>query len=129
MLTMVRSVVKELARSVDLNTLDALSRTCRQFRANLSPYRHQLVKETLRCENEYIETLNELLSEGTAIPNSLKNIIQLMSQDSLEAGRLTSTKIGKCARDMVAECRRCSRVVCRVKTHAQAMWTCGTIAC
>jgi hypothetical protein len=35
--------------------------TCRQFHVNLAPFRHQLVKETLRCENEYIETLAEML--------------------------------------------------------------------
>ncbi|KAL1966772.1 hypothetical protein VTN77DRAFT_3969 [Rasamsonia byssochlamydoides] len=117
-------VVKQIARSVDLNTLDALSRTCRQFRTNLLPFRHQLIKETLRCENEYVQTVSDLLSEGAAIPDSLKHVIQLMSPDTSEARRLTSGKIGKCARDMVAECRRCSRVVCRnctIKPPSNAM--------
>jgi hypothetical protein len=117
-------VVKEIARSVDLNTLDALSRTCRQFRANLLPVRNQLIKETLRCENEYVETLSDLLNKGAAIPDSLRHVIQLLSQSTLKAGRLTSAKIGKCARDMVAECRRCSRVVCRVEgNHTQSLET------
>lgn len=107
-------MVRELACYLDLNSLDALSRTCRQIRANLMPFRRQLVKRTLRCENEYIETLNELLSQGTALPESVKNVIHLMNQDNLEVGKLTSGKIGKCARDMVGECRRCSRIVCRV---------------
>lgn len=108
------SVVRELARYLDLNSLDALSRTCRQNRANLLPFCSQLVKRTLRCENEYIETLSELLSRGTALPESVKNVIQLINQENLEVGRLTSGKIGKCARDMVGECRRCSTVICRV---------------
>lgn len=78
------------------------------------PFRHQLTKQTLRCDNEYIETLSDLLGDGAAIPDHLKYIIRLMSQDTADLGRLTSGKIGKCARDMVSECRRCSRVVCRV---------------
>lgn len=109
------SIVKEIARSVDLNTLHALSRTCRQFRANLMPFRQQLVKQTLRCENEYIETISDMLDRGASIPDSVKSVLQLMSRDGVEPGRLTSTKVRKCARDMVGECRRCSRVVCRVR--------------
>ncbi|RHZ48948.1 uncharacterized protein CDV56_101133 [Aspergillus thermomutatus] len=71
-------IVKEIARQVDLNTLYALSRTCRQFYANLAPYRHQLVKQTLRCENEYIETLSDLLDGSAAIPDSVKSVLRLM---------------------------------------------------
>ncbi|KAL5361380.1 hypothetical protein BJX96DRAFT_84223 [Aspergillus floccosus] len=106
-------IVKEIARSVDLNTLHALSRTCRQFHANLAPYRQQLAKQTLRCENEYIETLSDLLGSGAAIPDSVKSVIQLLSQGATSSGRLTRGKVAKCARDMVAECRGCSKVVCR----------------
>ncbi|KAL4972817.1 hypothetical protein BDW66DRAFT_143417 [Aspergillus desertorum] len=106
-------VAKEIARGVDLNTLYALSGTCRQFYANLAPYRQQLAKQTLRCENEYIETLSEMLHSGTAIPDSVKSVIRLLSRGALSSGQLTSGKIAKCARDMVAECRGCSKVVCR----------------
>ncbi|PLB50270.1 hypothetical protein P170DRAFT_508474 [Aspergillus steynii IBT 23096] len=106
-------VIKEIARLVDLNTLDSLSQTCRQFHANLLPYRQQLVKQTLRCENEYVETLVDLLKSGTVIPDSVKSVIRLLSQGAMSSGRLTTGKISKCARDMVAECRRCSTVVCR----------------
>jgi hypothetical protein len=102
---------------VDLNTLHALSRTCRQFHANLAPYRQQLAKQTLRCENEYIETLSDLLGSGAAIPDSVKSVIQLLSQGATSSGRLTRGKVAKCARDMVAECRGCSKVVCRVCTQ------------
>ncbi len=33
---------------------------------------------------------------------------------SFEARGLTSGKVGRCARDMVGECRKCGAVVCRV---------------
>lgn len=81
---------------------------------NLAPYRHQLVRETLRCENEYIETLAELLHEGAVIPDSVKSVIQLLSRGNGDPSRMTRGKVGKCARDMVGECRRCAKVVCRV---------------
>ncbi|OJJ59442.1 hypothetical protein ASPSYDRAFT_199958 [Aspergillus sydowii CBS 593.65] len=106
-------IAKEIARSVDLSTLYALSVTCRQFYANLGPYRHQLAKQTLRCENEYIETLSDMLQSGAAIPDSVKSVIRLLSRGAVSSGQLTSGKIAKCARDMVAECRGCSKVVCR----------------
>ncbi|KAJ5679665.1 hypothetical protein N7462_007909 [Penicillium macrosclerotiorum] len=106
-------IVKEIARAVDLNTLHALSRTCRQFHVNLAPFRHQLVRETLRCENEYIETVAEMLDGGAVLPNSVKSVLRLLSQGSAESGRMTRGKVGKCARDMVGECRRCSKIVCR----------------
>ncbi|KAL4788203.1 hypothetical protein BJX76DRAFT_316622 [Aspergillus varians] len=106
-------IAMEIGRSVDLNTLYALSRTCRQFYVNLAPYRQQLVKHTLRCENEYIETLSDMLKSGTAIPDSVKTVIRLLSRSALSSGQLTSGKISKCARDMVGECRGCSKVVCR----------------
>ncbi|KAH1350994.1 hypothetical protein KXX14_001899 [Aspergillus fumigatus] len=72
-------IVKEIARQVDLNTLYALSRTCRQFHANLAPYRHQLVKQTLRCENEYVETWSDLLDGRAAIPDSVRSVLRLRS--------------------------------------------------
>jgi hypothetical protein len=106
-------IVKEIARAVDLNTLDALSRTCRQFRVNLAPFRHQLVRETLRCENEYIETVTEMLDGRAVLPSSVKSVLRLLSQGSSEPGRMTRGKVSKCARDMVGECRRCNKVVCR----------------
>jgi hypothetical protein len=112
------SVVKELAKCVDLNTLDALSRTCRQFRANLLVFRHQLIKLTLRCENEYILTVSKKLLSGESIPDNLKYMLQYVTQESANWALFTSNKGGKCARDMVQECRRCSQIVCRVSVKA-----------
>ncbi|KAJ5082825.1 hypothetical protein N7532_011868 [Penicillium argentinense] len=106
-------IVKAIARAIDLNTLHALSRACRQFHANLAPFRHQLVRETLRCENEYIETVSDMLDRGAVLPNSVKSVLQLLSQGSGEPGRMTRGKVGRCARDMVGDCRRCAKIVCR----------------
>ncbi|KAL2866639.1 uncharacterized protein BJX67DRAFT_355372 [Aspergillus lucknowensis] len=106
-------IAKEIARSIDLNTLHALSGTCRQIYANLAPYRQQLAKQTLRCENEYIETLSDMLRSDTAIPESVKSVIRLLSRSAMSSGQLTSGKVSKCARDMVAECRGCAKIVCR----------------
>ncbi|KAF1812129.1 hypothetical protein P152DRAFT_380009, partial [Eremomyces bilateralis CBS 781.70] len=78
--------VSQLATFVDLNTLDALSRTCRQFRVNLLQFRPQLMAQSLRCFNN--------------------------RPDSPHA-RLTSGKVGQCAIDQVGECRRCGIIVCR----------------
>jgi hypothetical protein len=98
------SIVSQLASQLDLNTLHDLSRTCRQFRANLLEYRGQLVKHTLHCCNEEDEAATKLASRTEP-------------QFSLSAARtLTSGRIGKCARDMVGECQRCGIVVCRVRS-------------
>ena len=72
------------------------------------------MRETLRCENEYVETLAEMLDDGAVIPDSVKSVIQLLRRGTGDPGRMTRGKVGKCARDMVAECRRCTKVVCRV---------------
>jgi hypothetical protein len=105
-LTRIGSVVKEIARSVDLNTLHALSMTCRQFHANLIPFRNQLVRETLRCKNESVAE-----ASGTQ---------QVQNQGSGDTAKLTSGKVGRCARDMVSECEKCCGIVCRVDEHLEA---------
>ncbi|EAS36630.3 uncharacterized protein CIMG_01984 [Coccidioides immitis RS] len=86
-------IVKQIARCVDLNTLHALSRTCRQFREILLASRGLLIRETLRCR---YDSLGE------------RNDAQKTSQQ-----QFGFTKICPCARDMVAHCQRCSSVVCR----------------
>lgn len=45
-------VVSRLASQLDLNTLDALSRSCRQFRKNLAQFRPVMIKHSLHCFNE-----------------------------------------------------------------------------
>jgi hypothetical protein len=89
-----RSIVRQLAGQLDLNSLHDLSRSCRQFRANLLEYRDQLVRHTLHCVNE---------GGDGVVRSAVKSPLQL-----------TSGKIGRCARDMVGECQRCAVIVCRV---------------
>lgn len=81
-------IIIEIAGRLDLNSLDSLSRTCRQVHAGLLQYRAALIARSLRCVNE-----------GFSRDPSWK-----------PAG----TYHGRCARDLVGECRRCGVVVCRV---------------
>ncbi|KAK7185873.1 uncharacterized protein CC84DRAFT_1222411 [Paraphaeosphaeria sporulosa] len=85
-------IARQLARQLDLNSLHDLSRTCRQFRANLLEYRDQLIRHTLHCDFDV---------EDEAIPRPTGSRL------------LTSGRVARCARDMVAECQRCAAVVCR----------------
>ncbi|KAH7055611.1 hypothetical protein B0J12DRAFT_655094 [Macrophomina phaseolina] len=98
-------IVSQLASLLDLNTLHNLSRTCRQFRANLLEYRNQLVTQTLRCCNDEVP-------EEQPSPSSPHDA-QHDWRSAPEGRRLLSGKVGKCARDMVGECRKCGVVVCR----------------
>lgn len=103
------SIVISLAGHLDLNSLHDLSRTCRQFRANLLQCRKQLVAQSLRCSKEDEDrssTLADRLREA--------RLAWRTNGGSSYAGRITSGKVGKCARDFVAECRSCGTVVCRV---------------
>jgi hypothetical protein len=108
-LTHHHSIVSQLACMLDLNTLHDLSRTCRQFRANLFQYRTMLKTLTLCCENESPDPPGTLTEEGQGLTAA-----QLYNQPK-RSGRFTSGKIGPCARDMVGECRKCSKIVCRVR--------------
>lgn len=102
------SIVSQLASLLDLNTLHDLSRTCRQFRANLLQYRTMLKALTMRCQNEFPEVKGNLSNGDNA--SSAARMYRLKKTE-----RITSGKIGPCARDMVGECRKCSKIVCRVR--------------
>lgn len=106
-------VVSILAQYLDLNTLHDLSTTCRQIHANLSQYRPQIVKQTLRCVNDDVDTGIQ--------PGGLGQLRNHLSNGSNTSraweGRLTSGKVSRCARDLVGECRRCGTVVCRVRAY------------
>ncbi|OJD34857.1 zinc finger fyve phd-type protein [Diplodia corticola] len=106
-------IVTQLASLLDLNSLHDLSRTCRQFRANLLEYRNQLVTQTLRCCND--EAPFESRSPPSD-PHHAQHDWRSSPGDEAAGGRgrrLLSGKVGKCARDMVGECRKCGIVVCR----------------
>jgi hypothetical protein len=101
------SIIMSVASSLDLNTLDNLSRTCRQIRQGLLQYRKMLLVSTLRCVNEHLpvdpdETLRYRARAGNWY------YMQDASRSSYNG------KSGQCARDLVAGCRRCGTVVCRV---------------
>ncbi|KAK7397920.1 hypothetical protein QQX98_012705 [Neonectria punicea] len=97
-------IVIAIASSIDLNTLDALSRTCRLVHHGLLQYRSILLSSTLRCGNEAVvvdpaDTFRYRARAGNWF--------------YMEDGRNYSGKSGDCARDMVGECRRCNEVICR----------------
>ncbi len=101
--------MKAVAAFIDLNTLDNLSRSCRQVRANLLQYRKNLLVSTLHCSNEDtpVDTGESMRYRARAA--------SLYYMEQLGRPSNYSGKLGKCARDKVSECRRCGTVVCRVR--------------
>ena len=104
------SIASQLASYLDLNSLHELSRTCWQFRAHLLQYRMQLIEQSLRCENEDADPAARL---GNALFASHK-VWTAYGRDGVKLGRITTGKLGACARDLVGACRRCGRIICRV---------------
>lgn len=103
------SVIKAIASAIDLNALDSLSLTCRQIRANLLQFRKLLLTSTLHCCNEDLPPDPEHTFRYRARASDWY-FVELGNG----TGREAQGKAGSCARDMVAECRRCGTVVCRV---------------
>ncbi|OTA70617.1 hypothetical protein K449DRAFT_342528 [Hypoxylon sp. EC38] len=99
-------IVMAIASSIDLNTLDNLSRTCRQIHQALLQYRSTLLAHTLHCVNEDLPVDPE---------DTFRYRARAGNWYYMEDGRTGdyNGKSGSCARDMVAECRRCGTVVCR----------------
>jgi hypothetical protein len=106
----VYSIISEIARHLDLNSLHHLSRTCRQFRANLLQHRRQLIPKTLRCVSDAPPPSLRIPGSDTEDEDTWVT----RGPSGIRIPRLTSGKFGACARDMVGECRRCGTVVCRV---------------
>ncbi|KAI0102752.1 hypothetical protein GGR51DRAFT_526119 [Nemania sp. FL0031] len=90
-------IVIAIVSWLDLNSLDNLSRTCRQIRENLLQYRRPLVTRTLHCYKEQPPLEPE---------DNEMNWYYMTVNESYK-------RKGSCARDMVAECRRCAQPVCR----------------
>ncbi|KAH9906613.1 hypothetical protein F4778DRAFT_587645 [Xylariomycetidae sp. FL2044] len=108
-------IATAIASSLDLNTLDNLSRTCRQIHEALLQYRSSLLTHTLHCANEDVPVDPE---------DTFRYRARAGNWYYMEGGRTTdySGKSGRCARDLVGECRRCGTVVCRncaIKPPAQ----------
>lgn len=115
-LTINLRIITAIASHIDLNTLDALARTCRQIRANLLQFRTKLITSTLHCENEDVERNSE---------HTFRYRARAADWYFVDTGRDAhgSGKVGECARDMVGNCRRCARVVCRVSLGLSLMWS------
>lgn len=77
---------------------------------NLLQFRSKLLTSTLHCDNEDLEPDPE---------HTFRYRARAADYYFVESGRDThgSGKVGDCARDLVGECRKCTRVVCRVCVH------------
>jgi hypothetical protein len=115
----ISSVVRSLSHHLDLNDLHSLSRTCRQFRANLLQYHHQLLKQSLCCTNDSQPLLADVLQQSANNTMTAADIAVVFEALDFEFEtvhvdrKILTGKIGKCARDLVGACRRCGVVVCR----------------
>ncbi|OLN93038.1 hypothetical protein CCHL11_07491 [Colletotrichum chlorophyti] len=97
-------IVMSVAQHIDLNTLDSLARTSRQIRRGLLQCRSILISSTLQCSNE----------DAPVDPESTFRFrARAGNWYYMEDGRNYNGKSGSCARDLVAECRRCKTIVCR----------------
>ncbi|KAK7942985.1 uncharacterized protein PG986_012098 [Apiospora aurea] len=99
-------IAMAVASLLDLNALDNLSRTCRGVRQGLLQYRSSLVTHTLHCVNEDVVVDPEDTFRYRARAGNWFYMQEM-------GGDRYNGKSGSCARDMVAECRRCAKVVCR----------------
>jgi len=130
-------IALSLACSIDLNDLHALASTCKGVHASLTQFAHQLKAHSLRCIHDKNPVLAEALAvqrDGIQADESLYDAFMPAGaatfhlptqngpavharQTSPPRGLYTSmgvtSKIGPCARDLVAPCRRCGTVVCR----------------
>lgn len=99
------SIVVGIVSHIDLNTLDALARSSRVIHDGLIQYRTSLMGATLRCSKEAVPVDPE---------QTLRYRARASDWNYMDDGRSYSGKSGSCARDMVAECRRCADIICRV---------------
>ncbi|KAI1812934.1 hypothetical protein GGS20DRAFT_512038 [Poronia punctata] len=90
-------IVVAIVSWLDLNSVDNLSRTCRQIHDSLLQYRGSLLTRTLHCFKE----------QPPLGPEENEMNWHYMSINEIYRRR------GNCARDLVAECRRCAKPVCR----------------
>ncbi|KAI1001182.1 hypothetical protein K3495_g7016 [Podosphaera aphanis] len=87
-------IVREIAAHIDLNSLDALSSTCRQVRVNLLQFHSHLINSTLHCEND-------MMRNG---PNRQGYHARVNQGEHVSSA---------CPRDLVDSCQRCDRIICR----------------
>ncbi|RKU49699.1 hypothetical protein DL546_009838 [Coniochaeta pulveracea] len=104
-----------VASHLDLNTLDNLSRTCRGVHHALLQFRRMLLISTLRCVNEDLEVnTDDVIRYRARISTTYSvNYPQRPVDQGMDKRHQHWVKAGQCARDLVSDCRRCGRVVCR----------------
>ena len=130
LLTNPSRVALSLSSYLDLNDLHSLSLTCRNIHSSLVQYALRLKSNSLRCAFDNRPLLSDLLAtqidlespasdpqDQTADTNvTVPSTISFQTLYALHTSRSsgwTGTKICACARDLVAECRKCGTVVCR----------------
>lgn len=102
------SIVSALASQLDLNDVDSLSRTCRGIHDSLLQNRSILLKSSLHCSNEHLPVDPESTLRYRARAGNWYYM-----EDTSRSAQYNG-KSGSCARDMVAQCRKCATIVCRV---------------
>lgn len=122
-----RSVAERLASYLDLTDLDSLSSTCRLVRDSLVQFAPQLKQSSLRCTFEIDEEEQEQKDAVLALQLSLEDHLNFNvgggpafpvqtypdSQSPFQSALGLTGKVSKCARDLVAPCRKCGTIVCR----------------
>lgn len=102
------SIVAAVAAHLDLNDLDSLSRICRGVHNSLLQSRSILLKSTLHCSNEEVPVDPDSTLRYRARAGNW------FYMEDTSRGAHYNGKAGSCARDLVAECRKCGTIVCRV---------------
>lgn len=98
-----------VATQLDLNDLDSLSRTCRGVHNSLLQNRPILLRSTLHCSNEELP-----VDPDSTLRYRARAGNWYYMEDTARTGGYNG-KAGSCARDLVAQCRKCSTIVCRVR--------------
>ncbi len=129
-LTIQSRIAFSLSSHLDLNDLHSLSLTCRSIYRSLSQYSTRLKSNSLRCSFDRDPLLSELVnaqlaaheaeghSSTQASSTSVSESFRLPFRSFYSLGATpavgwSGSKICACARDLVAECRKCGTIVCR----------------
>lgn len=117
MANQLHSVALSLSAHLDLNDLHSLSLTSRSIHQSLSQYARRLKTISLRCtfdSQPLLSDLRKALEPTDSLSTHLDSRAAENEIHLTQPGQLSSAfKISGCARDLVADCRRCGTVICR----------------